>query len=1674
MNMIQKQNNAFKNRKYKKNFIIFFLIATLLLNFPIISRAEAIKDSKAESLQELENKDAENPAQALETDSEQVFEDPTEKEIDKETDKELVDQLENQVEEGKDQVETKNQVETETEEDSNNGLEISPEEEPEKQLEINEVNGVLEVSSFEELKEAVAQAGNKQTTIKIMKAFDFTESLTIAKDQDIILTADNNRREDAWNPIKRPADYADQGEAKQREIIEEARARGQEALDKSDLEKNPLPSADSGDKIIKRASTFADDSLFRVNGKLTLGTEDSAIYIDGNKDQVQTKFTSQGSVITIDGQLTMKNAVIMNSYNKHGYTGPVKVNNGAKFVMESGRISKNTSFEQIDQDYNRPYAAGAVYVKPGGTFIMKNGLIDNNHGGLTGGVFAGDLWGSSGNPAEVTINGGIIANNLSATRYQMGGGLNGFPKSKITMTDGIIAGNKSFGVGGGIGISSQYIGSPSNILGREKASVNTNYNNFIKEHKAEAHIDGGLIYKNRSIASGGGIYVDSNDVKLDRTMILDNEAGQFGGGVYASFPPITQKLEDILITENKAFGQVTSSIIGGSNGGGLWNCPTGFVHIGDGHSVYVYNNDATSYGKDITFSEKTWYFSLNGINIKDEFYSHISPVTKGKNIIKFLEDGKVKEDGVEIPERLSYHSLYTHLRAEYSDALIKEAWSNSKTFVLGNKANNGGGVGSNANITTTKDEGNYEIELNKKWDASIPNSNIPSNIKVNLFIVPLDKDYDYVKANYGKDKSLFKYGEITLGKDNNWHSKFDTNYFNGANKQELLDKLKIKDLSDIGLPDGAYSIDKGLPFTAEELKEKGYKYLAVEQGEDYAVEMVESKGEDKTTVKAGGIEIERIYHDQYDDDTARREKNIYLYLSNPDKKNLTRLGQTKLGESTGGKAEIYHPILLKEISQIKYYGENRKFTEYEGWGSVRGYHNKDQGYAFILTENEDGTLTLEIPYLWVAGYGEGLGFTARKLAETKDIAKEGKTHSFTLTNSEYGKLKVKKTWENIKEKDIPESINLYLRLDGKRIVEKFDENGNPIYKKLSLNKDNNWQGQFDGLYNRLIDAGRYTIEEESGLFAPEFIAKTNEYKIRIGYADTFQEEGQEENHVTSTSGHFRPYSYKNEDGTYRDIKMNLYLEDKLVDQKGFKFNVSEYEGLTFADLVDHVVFESVSLKNHGQPIPVKYYDVFTNEPGLDEYNFYLRKDENGSYALYLPRLVIDGVPYADLFIAEKLEPNPPYDSHERTNLINPLADDEDYQIKVTNHYKPKHEIEISKKWIGGDDNIPEEITVVLTDNEGNSKEIKLTKEEGWKKVLTNLDGNLRNKGYSIKEKKLDNFASEVKTGETILRATGKDVKGKDLTLDYANDELIKVLKEGNYRYEVFELEDKDLEFNLENLDSFIKLEKENDGSYIIKYAKDIRLREVLFVEITNTYTPPQTPPEKTEVAVEKIWEDQNNKDGKRPEKITVHLYRNGQLYQTRKVSAKDGWKVVFTDLDKYEDDKEIIYTVVEEKVEGYTGKVSGNAKDGFVLTNTRKPQTPPEKTEVAVEKIWEDQNNKEGKRPEEITVHLYKNGQLFQTKKISGKDGWKVVFNDLDKYEDGKEILYTIKEEKLEGYTGEVSGNAKDGFVLTNTRKPEIPPKTGDEFSAIYPYMLILSTLAITYIYRKKDRERLR
>ena len=187
--------------------------------------------------------------------------------------------------------------------------------------------------------------------------------------------------------------------------------------------------------------------------------------------------------------------------------------------------------------------------------------------------------------------------------------------------------------------------------------------------------------------------------------------------------------------------------------------------------------------------------------------------------------------------------------------------------------------------------------------------------------------------------------------------------------------------------------------------------------------------------------------------------------------------------------------------------------------------------------------------------------------------------------------------------------------------------------------------------------------------------------------------------------------------------------------------------------------------------------------------------------------------------------------------------------------------------------------------------------------------------------------------------------------------------------------------------------------------------------ITNTYTP-----EKIEIEGSKTWDDNNNQDGKRPESIKINLYADGEYLDSRTVTEADKWKWTFDNLDVYVNGTPIEYTITEDAVEGYTTQING-----FNVTNTHTP----EKTEISGSKTWDDNNNQDGIRPDSITIHLFANGSEVDSRTVTEKQNWSWTFDELPKKEKGVDIVYTITEDPVEGYTTIVKGPD-----VTNTHVP--------------------------------------
>ncbi|WP_297077412.1 Cna B-type domain-containing protein [uncultured Enterococcus sp.] len=193
------------------------------------------------------------------------------------------------------------------------------------------------------------------------------------------------------------------------------------------------------------------------------------------------------------------------------------------------------------------------------------------------------------------------------------------------------------------------------------------------------------------------------------------------------------------------------------------------------------------------------------------------------------------------------------------------------------------------------------------------------------------------------------------------------------------------------------------------------------------------------------------------------------------------------------------------------------------------------------------------------------------------------------------------------------------------------------------------------------------------------------------------------------------------------------------------------------------------------------------------------------------------------------------------------------------------------------------------------------------------------------------------------------------------------------------------------------------------------------------------PVEKTSISGEKKWLD----DGKnRPNQITVSLLQNGQeTGQTQVVTAANNWKYEFTDLVKYDESgKAYEYSVKEITVPGYESHV-----DGTTITNIQL-------TALKGEKKWFDDNGyTDGvKRPDQITVHLYRklkesSDEPIDTKQVqvaTANNNWKYEFTNLPKYDEtGKEYEYSIKEDAVPGYDSVVSS---DSQVISNYAHTEV------------------------------------
>ncbi len=195
-------------------------------------------------------------------------------------------------------------------------------------------------------------------------------------------------------------------------------------------------------------------------------------------------------------------------------------------------------------------------------------------------------------------------------------------------------------------------------------------------------------------------------------------------------------------------------------------------------------------------------------------------------------------------------------------------------------------------------------------------------------------------------------------------------------------------------------------------------------------------------------------------------------------------------------------------------------------------------------------------------------------------------------------------------------------------------------------------------------------------------------------------------------------------------------------------------------------------------------------------------------------------------------------------------------------------------------------------------------------------------------------------------------------------------------------------------------------------------------------------PKTTNLTVNKVWNDNDDQDGKR-RTVTFDLYRKlaGEADYTKmdgqsrdiNVNAGDSAAYWF-DLPVVVDGKQAEYKVKEAtRIDGYTAQCTDPdfMDDGSGMAMTCTNTHTPETTSLGVNKVWNDANNQDGSRPDSITVHLVKNGvKTNQSATLNAANNWSNAnaFTNLPVYENGMKITYGVQEDVPSGYTVTTDG----------------------------------------------------
>jgi len=124
---------------------------------------------------------------------------------------------------------------------------------------------------------------------------------------------------------------------------------------------------------------------------------------------------------------------------------------------------------------------------------------------------------------------------------------------------------------------------------------------------------------------------------------------------------------------------------------------------------------------------------------------------------------------------------------------------------------------------------------------------------------------------------------------------------------------------------------------------------------------------------------------------------------------------------------------------------------------------------------------------------------------------------------------------------------------------------------------------------------------------------------------------------------------------------------------------------------------------------------------------------------------------------------------------------------------------------------------------------------------------------------------------------------------------------------------------------------------------------------------------------------------------------------------------------------------------------------------TNQLENPLETTSLRVTKIWEDNDNAAGVRPQSITVDLYRDGEVINQVILSDENSWTAFFEELPVGTTTATYSYEVREQAVKNYTAKYSKVSTEWTIVNTYTKgiadPGQAPGGGAGSSVFSKYM---------------------